>query len=60
MQTTSGFHNQIIQTGAEVAKNIAHDVVDLDSTAALLDANALAGNNRILRFFFRRELAVVM
>jgi hypothetical protein len=53
MQTTSRFPNQIIKTGAEVAKDIAHDRVDLDATDTMFDTDALAGNDGIGRFLWR-------
>ena len=48
MQTTGCFHDHIIKTSTDVAKDITHAVVDLDPTDAMLNAYALAGNDRIV------------
>ena len=55
MQTTGCFHDHIIKTSTDVAKDITHAVVDLDPTDAMLNAYALAGNDCIVGLLLHRQ-----
>jgi signal transduction histidine kinase len=57
MQATSRFHHQIIKSSPQVAKDGAHNMVNLDTTNTVLNADALAGNAGILCFLFGCQLS---
>ena len=52
MQSTSGFHHQVIITLPQIAEDMVGDAEDFNSPDAMLDRNTLARDARIV-FLFR-------
>ena len=56
MQTTSGFHDQIIKALAQVAKDLMDDAKGLHAADAVFHPNAMSRNNGISRSLFRGQV----